>query len=260
MSEKKDVVETGAKATEKLSRRGFLTTFSVMVGGVALAGMQACTPPDNGKENTNTDGGTTDKGTADKKTDGGAEPKPEPSPEPRPEPRPEPKPEPSPEPRPEPKPEPTPEPTPEPAPELTPDDAGTPEPTPEPQPEPRPEPKPEPRPELPPKPPGTELDMTKTPFSRLKTVGASITYEEKGEKMFLIRTSANEIVAINRVCTHAACDMKNAGGWDGTKLKCTCHGSQFSKTGQVLRGPAGSPLKTYKVTFDKVNDKLYVVP
>lgn len=49
-----------------------------------------------------------------------------------------------------------------------------------------------------------------------------------------------EFYALNAVCTHLGCVVP----WNNAenKFKCPCHGSQYSPTGAVVRGPAPLPL------------------
>ena len=51
-------------------------------------------------------------------------------------------------------------------------------------------------------------------------------------------------------CTHRQGPLSK-GELDGSTVTCPLHGSQFNVcTGEVLRGPATDPLKTYRVTVD----------
>jgi nitrite reductase/ring-hydroxylating ferredoxin subunit len=51
-------------------------------------------------------------------------------------------------------------------------------------------------------------------------------------------------------CTHRQGPLSK-GKLDGSTVTCPLHGSQFNVcTGEVLRGPATDPLKTYRVTVD----------
>jgi nitrite reductase/ring-hydroxylating ferredoxin subunit len=51
-------------------------------------------------------------------------------------------------------------------------------------------------------------------------------------------------------CTHRQGPL-NGGTLDGSTVTCPWHGSQFDvRTGAVLRGPAGVPLKTYRVIVE----------
>ena len=49
--------------------------------------------------------------------------------------------------------------------------------------------------------------------------------------------------ALTSVCTHSACDRN----WTfaSSKFTCTCHGSEFDTSGNVLQGPANQPLRSY---------------
>jgi Rieske Fe-S protein len=69
-----------------------------------------------------------------------------------------------------------------------------------------------------------------------------------GSPGIVARPSADKAVCFSAVCTHMGCTVAPAGA----QLNCPCHGSQFNAlTGQVLRGPAASPLPEIPV---KVTD------
>jgi Rieske Fe-S protein len=60
------------------------------------------------------------------------------------------------------------------------------------------------------------------------------------------RESGNTVHVFSSVCTHLGCDVNKVS--DG-KIFCPCHGSVFdAKTGQVLQGPASSPLPSVPFT------------
>lgn len=58
-----------------------------------------------------------------------------------------------------------------------------------------------------------------------------------------------EYFALNAVCTHLGCVVP----WNKAenKFKCPCHGSQYSPTGAVVRGPAPLPLALEHVEVDE---------
>ncbi|KAJ8907689.1 hypothetical protein NDN08_007796 [Rhodosorus marinus] len=61
----------------------------------------------------------------------------------------------------------------------------------------------------------------------------------KGDATYLIVNDAGddlESYGLNAVCTHLGCVVP----WNAAekKFKCPCHGSQYDKTGKVVRGPA----------------------
>jgi cytochrome b6-f complex iron-sulfur subunit len=73
----------------------------------------------------------------------------------------------------------------------------------------------------------------------------------KGDATYLIVNDAGddlEYYALNAVCTHLGCVVP----WNRAenKFKCPCHGSQYSKTGAVVRGPAPLPLALERVEQD----------
>ncbi len=54
--------------------------------------------------------------------------------------------------------------------------------------------------------------------------------------------------AMTSVCTHSACDRN----WTfaNSKFTCTCHGSEFDTSGNVLQGPATQPLRSYATALN----------
>ena len=58
------------------------------------------------------------------------------------------------------------------------------------------------------------------------------------------------LYAVDAKCTHVGAPL-DKGTVAGTTVTCPWHGSQFDlRTGGVLRGPAGKPLKSYRVRED----------
>lgn len=50
-------------------------------------------------------------------------------------------------------------------------------------------------------------------------------------------------------CTHRSCELTVGGD----TFTCPCHGSEFTKEGIVLEGPAEANLKSFKTTHDEEN-------
>lgn len=99
------------------------------------------------------------------------------------------------------------------------------------------------------------LDFDVTTYPALATVGGMVAADAGLSKLLLIRVSDTEVAALNRVCTHAACEMipDAIGKWDAAakQLTCLCHDSTFDATGKYLTGPGGvADLPSYPVTFD----------
>jgi Rieske Fe-S protein len=82
-------------------------------------------------------------------------------------------------------------------------------------------------------------------------VGAAATFAGHGlyradAASAFVGRDANGLYAMSSLCTHQGCDMAGqAGGFTAgnTEIVCYCHGSQFDANGQVIQGPAWSPLQ-----------------
>ena len=97
-------------------------------------------------------------------------------------------------------------------------------------------------------------------FAPLASPGGHVAAMAGTQPIILVRVSATEMIALGGVCTHSACGLgpDDAGAWDAKSktVKCLCHGSAFSTTGAVTKGPANKPLKAFKVA--KVCEKWQV--
>lgn len=76
-------------------------------------------------------------------------------------------------------------------------------------------------------------------------VGSAVSANDADGKPILIaRPKATTAVAFSAICTHMGCTVAP----QGDKLVCPCHQSMFeADTGQVLSGPAPSPLHPFPV-------------
>jgi nitrite reductase/ring-hydroxylating ferredoxin subunit len=66
-----------------------------------------------------------------------------------------------------------------------------------------------------------------------------------GEHVAAFRDEGGQVHAVSAACTHMGCLL----GWNGTDRTwdCACHGSRFSLSGEVLHGPAVTPLEPQPV-------------
>ncbi len=64
--------------------------------------------------------------------------------------------------------------------------------------------------------------------------------------IYLMGHDAGGLYAMSMQCTHAGCAVE----MQGAQLYCPCHFSRFDHAGNVLAGPAKTPLPHYKVTVD----------
>lgn len=56
--------------------------------------------------------------------------------------------------------------------------------------------------------------------------------------------------AYSLICTHLGCTLEE----DGEGFTCPCHGSEFSRDGKVLKGPAGKDLDSLAVEITENGD------
>ena len=62
--------------------------------------------------------------------------------------------------------------------------------------------------------------------------------------IFLLRTGAAEVTALDSTCTHLGCRVS----WDAEtqELVCPCHGGRYDRTGKVTAGPPPAPLTAFQ--------------
>ncbi|MEK7403026.1 MAG: Rieske (2Fe-2S) protein [Gemmatimonadota bacterium] len=64
------------------------------------------------------------------------------------------------------------------------------------------------------------------------------------QPLYVLAQDGGEFVAVSPICTHRGCTVDV----HGARLVCPCHGSTYSRTGEVLRGPAQRRLTSYRVS------------
>ena len=82
--------------------------------------------------------------------------------------------------------------------------------------------------------------------SALAGVGGAALIESTAGVFLLARTSESAFSAVEAVCTHEGCTVSGA---DGATYVCPCHGSRYSRSGQVVAGPARANLRQYATTL-----------
>lgn len=65
------------------------------------------------------------------------------------------------------------------------------------------------------------------------------------DRRLYVFNSADGFYAISSICTHLGCNVKRGG----PGFACPCHGSRFDEDGQVVHGPAPSPLAWYALSL-----------
>ena len=104
-------------------------------------------------------------------------------------------------------------------------------------------------------------DLLAKPYVKSKAPrDRSLVMGLKGEPTYLIVNNESQLenYALNAECSHLGCIVP----WNEfeNKFVCPCHGSQYDKEGNVLRGPAPYPLALAHVTIDEDNDKIGLTP
>jgi len=82
--------------------------------------------------------------------------------------------------------------------------------------------------------------------SALANIGGAVLVESVAGVFLVARTDATAFSALDAVCTHQSCTIT---GQDGSTYVCPCHGSRYTRTGQVVGGPAPASLRRYATTF-----------
>jgi len=90
------------------------------------------------------------------------------------------------------------------------------------------------------------LSLTIDAASPLAAVGSAALVNSSAANVLVSRTAQDTFTAVTAVCTHEACTIN---GISGSIYVCPCHGSQFSATGGVVKGPAAQPLRQFTTRF-----------
>ena len=64
--------------------------------------------------------------------------------------------------------------------------------------------------------------------------------------VYVLRDDAGQYAALSPICTHLGCVVE----LEGAALVCPCHGSTYTRVGEVVRGPAERALRRYPVSLD----------
>lgn len=63
---------------------------------------------------------------------------------------------------------------------------------------------------------------------------------------FFVVREADRLYVVSAICTHKACPLSSRGP---KEIVCPCHGSRFTPQGQVVTGPAMTPLPRFGVAL-----------
>jgi cytochrome b6-f complex iron-sulfur subunit len=90
------------------------------------------------------------------------------------------------------------------------------------------------------------LVLSVEPGSPVATVGGAALLQTPVGNFLVARTTDTAFVVVTAQCTHFGCVVS---GYQNQKYTCPCHGSEFSTSGAVVRGPAERPLRQYANQF-----------
>lgn len=82
--------------------------------------------------------------------------------------------------------------------------------------------------------------------SPLAAVGGAAMVRSSGGAFLVARTGQESFSALTTICTHQTCTIS---GFDSANYVCPCHGSTFTTTGRVVKGPAAAPLRSFATQF-----------
>jgi cytochrome b6-f complex iron-sulfur subunit len=82
--------------------------------------------------------------------------------------------------------------------------------------------------------------------SPLANVGSAALVQTGSGNFLVSRTAQETFTALTAVCTHEACTIT---GFQSPTFVCPCHGSEFTTSGSVARGPASAPLRQFSTRF-----------
>ena len=101
------------------------------------------------------------------------------------------------------------------------------------------------------------IDLKAASNAALTMISGTMTVRAPHDKIIVVCTAQNTYAALSDICTHAGCSV---GYNKGSKLLvCPCHGSEFTLSGTIARGPAQRELATYQTMFDASTSVLTIV-
>jgi len=92
----------------------------------------------------------------------------------------------------------------------------------------------------------SSITLTIDSSSPLAAVGSAALVRYSGGSLLVAHTAQSSFVAVTAICTHQGCEIT---GYSNQTYTCACHGSQFDTSGQVVRGPAQTALRSYATAF-----------
>jgi nitrite reductase/ring-hydroxylating ferredoxin subunit len=89
---------------------------------------------------------------------------------------------------------------------------------------------------------GRTVSVSMAAGSPLASTGAMAITQTSIGTFLLTRTGPTSVSVLTATCTHEGCAVT---GFSGSQFVCPCHGSTFSTSGAVVKGPANRPLTSF---------------
>jgi cytochrome b6-f complex iron-sulfur subunit len=93
---------------------------------------------------------------------------------------------------------------------------------------------------------GGRVSVTITDGSPLAPLGGAAIIRASGTNYLAARTGDASFTVLTAVCTHEGCTVE---GFRKSQYVCPCHGSTYSTSGSVVKGPAAQSLRQFPSTF-----------
>lgn len=80
-------------------------------------------------------------------------------------------------------------------------------------------------------------------YPQLEGPGGALRIQPAGldHHLLVLAQAGGDFAVLSPICTHRGCTADVAGD----RIACPCHGSEYDRTGRVLRGPAEEALSRY---------------
>jgi cytochrome b6-f complex iron-sulfur subunit len=90
------------------------------------------------------------------------------------------------------------------------------------------------------------IALTVDASSPLVSAGTAALVTASGRAFLVAHTGQDTFVAVTAICTHEQCTVST---FQNQIYECPCHGSQYSTSGSVIRGPATRSLTQFTAAF-----------
>ena len=90
------------------------------------------------------------------------------------------------------------------------------------------------------------VNVTIDAASPLASVGASALVQSSSGNFLVSRSAQDAFVAVTAICTHEQCTVT---GFANSRYVCPCHGSEYTTSGVVVKGPAVQALRQFTTRF-----------